>query len=70
MLDVGRRLVVLAVAVLAVAILLIVGNTIRLDIQNRSQEIEVQKLVGAANAFIRRPFLDSGAWYGLGGGHS
>jgi cell division transport system permease protein len=68
MLDVGRRLVALAVAVLAVAILLIVGNTIRLDIQNRSQEIEVQKLVGASNAFIRRPFLYSGAWYGLGGG--
>ncbi len=68
MLDVGRRLVALAVAVLAMAILLIVGNTIRLDIQNRSQEIEVQKLVGASNAFIRRPFLYSGAWYGLGGG--
>ncbi len=68
MLDVGRRLVMLAVIVLAVSILLIVGNTIRLDIQNRSQEIEVQKLVGASNGFIRRPFLYSGAWYGLGGG--
>ncbi len=68
MLDVARRLVTLAVIVLAVSILLIVGNTIRLDIQNRSQEIEVQKLVGGSNGFIRRPFLYSGAWYGLGGG--
>jgi cell division transport system permease protein len=47
---------------------LIVGNTIRLDILNRRAEIEVMKLVGATDGFARRPFLYSGAWYGLGGG--
>ncbi len=47
---------------------MIIGNTIRLDIQNRRDEIEVTKLIGASNAFVRRPFLYSGLWYGLGGG--
>jgi cell division transport system permease protein len=46
----------------------IVGNTIRLDIENRRDEIEVTKLVGGSNAFVRRPFLYNGFWYGLGGG--
>ena len=53
---------------LSVAVLLIIGNTIRLDIQNRREEIEVSKLIGASNAFIRRPFLYTGLWYGLMGG--
>ncbi|HET7314454.1 permease-like cell division protein FtsX [Salinisphaera sp.] len=52
-------------ALLSAAVVFIVGNTIRLDIENRRQEIEVMKLLGASNAFIRRPFLYSGAWYGL-----
>jgi cell division transport system permease protein len=47
---------------------LVVGNTIRLDILNRRDEIEVMKLVGATDGFARRPFLYSGVWYGLGGG--
>jgi cell division transport system permease protein len=38
------------------------------DIQNRREEIEVTKLIGASSAFVRRPFLYSGLWYGLGGG--
>ncbi|TQV70928.1 cell division protein FtsX [Aliikangiella marina] len=50
---------------LALAVLLIVGNTIRLSVQNRREEIEVVKLVGATDAFIRRPFLYTGLWYGL-----
>ena len=50
---------------LALAVILVVGNTIRLDIQNRRQEIEVAKLIGATDAFIRRPFLYGGIWYGL-----
>lgn len=50
---------------LAIAVLLIVGNTIRLSVQNRRDEIEVVKLVGATDAFIRRPFLYTGFWYGL-----
>lgn len=50
---------------LASAVIFIVGNTIRLDIENRREEIEVMKLLGATDAFIRRPFLYSGVWYGL-----
>ncbi|NVJ65813.1 MAG: cell division protein FtsX [Gammaproteobacteria bacterium] len=50
---------------LAVGVLLIVGNTIRLAILNRREEIQVIKLVGATDAFIRRPFLYTGLWYGL-----
>lgn len=67
LLDILRRAVLLAAGVLAVGVLVIVGNTIRLDIQNRKNEIEVCKLIGASDAFIRRPFLYSGIWYGLGG---
>ena len=49
-------------------VLLIVGNTIRLDIEARRAEIEVMKLVGGSDGFVRRPFLYGGFWYGLGGG--
>jgi cell division transport system permease protein len=66
-LDVLKRVVVLTGALLGVAVMLIVGNTIRLDILNRRDEIEVMKLVGASDGFARRPFLYSGLWYGLGG---
>ncbi len=68
MLDVVRRVVLLAGLMLAVGVVIIVGNTIRLDIQNRRDEIEVTKLIGATDAFIRRPFLYTGLWYGLLGG--
>jgi cell division transport system permease protein len=67
-LDVVRRIVLLALGLFALGILVIVGNTIRLDIENRRDEIEVTKLVGGSNAFVRRPFLYNGVWYGLGGG--
>jgi cell division transport system permease protein len=67
-LDIIRRVVLLAAGLFAVGILVIVGNTIRLDIENRRDEIEVTKLVGGSDAFVRRPFLYSGLWYGLGGG--
>ena len=63
---IGRGIVI-ATALLAVGVIVIIGNTIRLDIQNRRAEIEVTKLVGGSNAFVRRPFLYSGIWYGLGG---
>ncbi len=60
---------VLAVAFLLLAsVLLIVGNTVRLNILNRRSEIEVMKLVGATDAFIQRPFLYTGLWYGIIGG--
>jgi len=68
MLDVLRRIVFLAAVLLAVGVVVIVGNTIRLDIDNRRTEIEVTKLVGGSDAFVRRPFLYSGFWYGLAGG--
>ena len=66
-LDVTRRLLLLAAVLLGVGVVVIVGNTIRLDIENRRTEIEVTKLVGGSDAFVRRPFLYSGFWYGLGG---
>jgi cell division transport system permease protein len=67
-LDVIRRGVLLAAVLFALGILVIIGNTIRLDIENRRGEIEVTKLVGGSDAFVRRPFLYNGVWYGLAGG--
>jgi cell division transport system permease protein len=67
-LDTLRQLVLLAGTVLAAGVLAIVGNTIRLEINTRRAEIEVTKLVGGSNAFVRRPFLYSGLWQGLAGG--
>ncbi len=67
LMDIGKRGVLVLGVLLSLAVLLIVGNTIRLAIENRREEIEVQKLIGATDAFIRRPFLYSGFWHGLGG---
>jgi cell division transport system permease protein len=67
-LDILQRAITMAAILLGAAIVVVIGNTIRLDIQNRREEIEVTKLIGASNAFVRRPFLYSGLWYGLGGG--
>lgn len=67
-LDIVRQAVGISGTLLGIAIVVIIGNTIRLDIQNRREEIEVTKLIGASNAFVRRPFLWSGFWYGLFGG--
>ena len=60
-----ERGVVLIAILLALAVLTTIGNTVRLSIQNRLEEIEVMKLVGAKDAFIRRPFLYGGIWLGL-----
>jgi len=67
-LDILRQAIAIGAALLGIAIVVIIGNTIRLDIENRREEIEVTKLIGASNAFVRRPFLWSGFWYGLLGG--
>jgi len=67
-LEIANRGIWVISSMLAIAVLLIVGNTIRLDIQNRREEIEVSKLIGASDAFIRRPFLYTGLWYGVIGG--
>jgi cell division transport system permease protein len=67
MLALAERLVDFATLLLALAVAIVVGNTIRLEINNRSVEIEVTKLVGGTDAFIRRPFLYLGLCYGLFG---
>jgi len=66
--DFGRRGIWVLAAMLSLSVLLVVGNTIRLAIQNRRDEIEIIKLIGGTDAFIRRPFLYTGFWYGLTGG--
>lgn len=68
MMDIIQRMILIIAVLLAAGVLLVVGNTIRLDIENRRDEIIVSKLIGATNGFIRRPFLYSGIWYGLIGG--
>jgi cell division transport system permease protein len=66
-LEVLQRLLIIAAVLLGIGVLAIIGNTIRLEIQARRAEIEVTKLVGGSNAFVRRPFLYTGVLYGLGG---
>lgn len=65
-----RRLVLALGLLFALGVMLILGNTIRLAIESRREEIEVVKLVGGSNGFVRRPFLYTGLWYGVGGGLS
>jgi cell division transport system permease protein len=66
-LELLQQLLLIAAAALGVGVLAVIGNTIRLEIQGRRAEIEVTKLVGGSNAFVRRPFLYTGMLYGLGG---
>lgn len=68
MLRIAQRGVWVVGALLLLAVLLVVGNTIRMEIESRRDEIEVYKLVGATDRFIRRPFLYGGIWYGALGG--
>lgn len=67
-LDLARRAVNIIALLLGLAVVFIVGNTIRLDIENRREEIAVMKLLGATDSFVRRPFLYTGFWYGALGG--
>jgi cell division transport system permease protein len=66
-LEVLRQLLLMAAVLLGVGVLAVIGNTIRLEIAGRRAEIEVIKLVGGSNSFVRRPFLYTGLLYGLGG---
>lgn len=68
LLSIAERSVSLITFLLGIAVLLIISNTIRLELQARREEIEITRLVGATQAFIRRPFVYSGFWYGLSGG--
>ncbi len=63
--QLASRAVLILSVLLALGILFITGNTIRLELQNSRDEIQIAQLVGATRAFIRRPFLYSGFWYGL-----
>lgn len=63
-----QRVVIIMAVFLGLAVLIIVGNTIRMLIYHHRAEIEIAKLFGATDSFIRRPFLYSGFWYGLSGG--
>src|SRR5690606_10167220 len=68
MVELAQRVTLVIAVMLGVAVVLIVGNTIRLGIENRREEVTIVKLLGGTDAFIRRPFLYEGCWYGLGGG--
>lgn len=68
LLELIRRAVIILSILLAGALLLIIGNTIRLALFSRRAEIEITKLFGGTDRFIRRPFLYSGLWHGLFGG--
>ncbi len=65
--ELVQRAVMIVAALFAGAVLLVVGNTIRMAVYNRRQEIEVHKLFGASDAFIARPFLYSGIFHGIAG---
>ena len=67
-LKLGDRFVFGLTVLLVSALLLVIGNTIRLHIENRRIEIEVIKLVGGTDSYVRRPFLYMGALYGFGAG--
>jgi len=69
-LQLGRLIVLLLAALLGFALVAVTFNTIRLQILTQRAEIEVAKLIGATNPFIRRPFLYYGAAMGLAGGIS
>ncbi|WP_088332694.1 permease-like cell division protein FtsX [Lacimicrobium sp. SS2-24] len=66
--GIAKELVSVVALLLFIAVVLIIGNTIRLNILNKRDEILVLKLVGATDAFIQRPFMYTGFWYGLLGG--
>jgi cell division transport system permease protein len=65
LLELGEAFVTVLSVMFSLAVFVVVANTIRLDVANRSEEIQVLSLVGAGDSFIRQPFLYSGFWYGL-----
>ena len=64
----AARMAALLAGLLGLGVILVIGNTIRLAIENRRAEIVVTKLVGGTDAYVARPFLYTGLWYGVGGG--
>lgn len=67
LIQIFQRVIIILSTLLAFAVLLIIGNTIRLSIYNRRTEIEINKLFGATDSFIQRPFLYNGLIHGIGG---
>ncbi len=65
LLQLGNAFVTVLGFMFSLAVLVVIANTIRLDVGNRSEEIEILSLVGAGPGFIRLPFLYTGFWYGL-----
>ncbi len=65
LLELGDAFVTVLSVMFSLAVVVVIANTIRLDVANRSEEIQVLSLVGAGESFIRQPFLYSGFWYGL-----
>ena len=68
LMTLGKKMVFGLGGLLALGVLLVIGNTIRLAIENRRDEILVVKLVGGTDSYVARPFLYTGLWYGIGGG--
>lgn len=68
LISIGDRIFYMLAILFSFGVILIVGNTIRLTTQNHRQEIIILRLVGATNAFIRRPLLYRGLMYGFFGG--
>lgn len=68
MVELGQAAVTVLVLLFGLAVIVVVANTIRLDVASHAEEIEILALVGAGNAFVRQPFLYTGLWYGLMGG--
>ncbi len=64
----GSRLTGIVAVLLGLGVLLVVGNTVRLDIGARREEIGILQHLGATDGFVRRPFIYLGAWYGLASG--
>ena len=62
-----RRIAIAISVLMMLGVMVIVGNTIKMCIDQRHRDIEILRLIGATNAFIRRPFLYIGLWYGLCG---
>jgi len=68
LLSLLQESVITIALLLLTSVILIIGNTIRLSIMDKKEEIQVMKLVGATNTFIHAPFLWTGIWYGVIGG--
>jgi len=68
MMELGEAVVAVLILLFGLAVVVVIANTIRLDVAAHAEEIEILALIGAGNAFVRQPFLYSGLWYGVMGG--